>query len=264
MKSIKSLASAALLLAVSMGFTSCSDDDDNKAFVVSFNDPSITMDSKTSAWADVMKEGSAQLYYSCFSFSHSVTVTEWGGTKYYSWDGFCPSTSSDVEDRSEAGDWVDHQWGAITGKGLNPGKPYMLAYWNSWDEMSLTKPDYPSLAISYAIDSKVFAPQSVAITNSTWVYYALKKGSAPAVAFGDNDYLYLYINGVKDGKVTGTVTVTLAKGKDILDTWETVDLTSLGDVNSIYFQMKSSDSSEMYGMNTPAYFCLDNFEVIVK
>ena len=56
MKSIKSLASAALLLAVSMGFTSCSDDDDNKAFVVSFNDPSITMDSKTSAWADVMKE----------------------------------------------------------------------------------------------------------------------------------------------------------------------------------------------------------------
>ena len=93
MKSIKSLASAALLLAVSMGFTSCSDDDD-KAFVVSFNDPSITMDSKTSAWADVMNENSGQLYYSGFSFSHSVTVTEWGGTKYYSWGGFCPSMSS--------------------------------------------------------------------------------------------------------------------------------------------------------------------------
>lgn len=262
MKSIKSLASAALLLAVSMGFTSCSDDDD-KAFVVSFNDSSITMDSKTSAWADVMNENSGQLYYSGFSFSHSVTVTEWGGTKYYSWGGFCPSMSSDVEDRSEAGDWVDHQWGAITGKGLNSGKPYMLAYWDSYGEMGLQKPDVPALEITYNSGNKTFAPQSIAVTNSTWTYYALKKGSYPAVAFGDNDYLYLYINGVKDGKKAGTVKVTLAKGKDILDTWQTVDLTSLGEVNSIYFQMESSDSGN-YGMNTPAYFCVDNFKVIVK
>ncbi len=260
MKSLKSLASAALLIAVSMGFTSCSDDDE--AFVVAFDNASILMDSNTSAWGEVYDVNfTGKLQYSGFSFSHTASASEWGGVTYYSWGGFCPTLSSDVEDRTEAGDWVNHQWGAITGKGVKAGRPYMIAYWDEYTESMMNGDKI--LKISYTLGDKVFKPQSVAVTNSTWAYYAMKNGSAPAKPFGDNDYLYVYANGVKGGTVTGTVKIELAKGKNILNSWKSVDLTSLGEVNYIYFTMESSDASD-YGMNTPAYFCLDDFKVIVE
>lgn len=261
MFTLKSFFKSALVMAVAVGFTSCSDDDDE--ILVSFDNAAITMDSATSAWSAVY-DNDAQLSYSGFKLSHSASVTEWAGVKYYSWNGFCPSVSADVEDRTEVGDWVDHQWGAITGKGMKAGRPYMLAMWDAWGEMSLEQPESPVLEISYTLGNKVFSPQSVAVTNSTWVYYALKNGSYPAKPFGENDYLYLYINGVRGGAKTGTVKVELAKGTDILNYWKKVDLTSLGEVSSIYFQLESSDANPTYGMNTPAYFCLDDFRVVVE
>ena len=37
-----------------------------------------------------------------------------------------------------------------------------------------------------------------------------------------------------------------------------MDLSSLGSVKTLNFSMESSDVGD-YGMNTPAYFCMDNF-----
>jgi hypothetical protein len=39
--------------------------------------------------------------------------------------------------------------------------------------------------------------------------------------------------------------------------WTWVDLTSLGDCDSLSFSLSSSDNG-MFGMNTPAFFCIDN------
>jgi hypothetical protein len=44
----------------------------------------------------------------------------------------------------------------------------------------------------------------------------------------------------------------------ILKTWEWVDCGKLGLVDSIYFNLTSSDVGA-FGINTPTYFCLDNF-----
>jgi hypothetical protein len=47
------------------------------------------------------------------------------------------------------------------------------------------------------------------------------------------------------------------KGKDfILRDWKYVDLTTLGEVDSLYLRMTSSDVG-VFGMNTPAYICID-------
>jgi len=46
----------------------------------------------------------------------------------------------------------------------------------------------------------------------------------------------------------------------ILNEWSWFDLSSLGNVNSIRFKFSSSDVSE-WGMNTPAYFCMDDLGV---
>ena len=44
----------------------------------------------------------------------------------------------------------------------------------------------------------------------------------------------------------------------IVTTWEWVDLTSLGNVDSLVFNLSSSDNGT-FGMNTPAFFCMDDF-----
>jgi hypothetical protein len=43
----------------------------------------------------------------------------------------------------------------------------------------------------------------------------------------------------------------------IVDEWTWVDLSSLGAVDSLSFTLTSSDVGQ-FGMNTPAYFCMDN------
>ena len=92
----------------------------------------------------------------------------------------------------------------------------------------------------------------------------------PAKKFGgasgdDPDWFVLTIIG-KDsqGLVTDTVDFYLAdytfadNNQDyIVDTWEYVDLTSLGAVESLEFTLSSSDVGQ-WGMNTPGYFAMDN------
>lgn len=43
----------------------------------------------------------------------------------------------------------------------------------------------------------------------------------------------------------------------IIDTWQKIELSSLGNVKSVQFNLSSSDTGE-FGMNTPSYFVLDN------
>ena len=44
----------------------------------------------------------------------------------------------------------------------------------------------------------------------------------------------------------------------ILKTWKWVNLLPLGDIDSLSFSYRSSDVGQ-FGMNTPGYFCMDNF-----
>ena len=43
----------------------------------------------------------------------------------------------------------------------------------------------------------------------------------------------------------------------IVDTWTSVDISSLGAVNQLTFKFESSDNGT-FGMNTPAYVCIDD------
>ena len=63
--------------------------------------------------------------------------------------------------------------------------------------------------------------------------------------------------------MTGTKDYYLADLRDeakayIINDWRYVDLSGLGKVKTIGFEMSSSDTGD-WGMNTPAYFCFDNF-----
>lgn len=117
------------------------------------------------------------------------------------------------------------------------------------------------------------------ITNSTYAANSMRDGDAFAKQFGSpndasgspdgtngEDWFLLTIKGYSAGNLTtDSVNFYLAdyrfanNSQDyIVKDWQWVDLTSLGNIDSVYFQLSSSDVGA-FGMNTPAFFCLDNF-----
>jgi hypothetical protein len=104
------------------------------------------------------------------------------------------------------------------------------------------------------------------ITNSAYAYTSMLNGDAYAKKFAQGDWFKLTITGLDaDGKETGTKEFYLADLRDadsskhfIVNDWRYVDLSGLGKVKSLKFMLDSSDTGS-WGINTPGYFCLDDF-----
>ena len=62
----------------------------------------------------------------------------------------------------------------------------------------------------------------------------------------------------KNGAVVDTVAVELASDGAYITEWTYVDLSQLGEIDGLTFGMTSSDTGD-WGMNTPAYFAMDDF-----
>ncbi|MDI9339945.1 MAG: DUF4465 domain-containing protein [Sediminibacterium sp.] len=112
------------------------------------------------------------------------------------------------------------------------------------------------------------------VTNSTYAYKSMKNGDQFAKKFGgatgnDPDYFKLTVKGYLGGAMkTDSVEFYLADFRNsnnnldyIIDNWQWVNTSSLNQVDSITFILRSSDVGQ-FGMNTPAFFCLDNFTTI--
>jgi len=107
-------------------------------------------------------------------------------------------------------------------------------------------------------------------TNSTYAYNTLRDGNAFSKKFGgesgnDPDYFRVKFFGHNQGSHSGdTILFYLADFRNsdnsqdyTIKNWTWVDFTSLGNVDSVGFLFESTDVG-MFGMNTPAYFCIDN------
>jgi hypothetical protein len=174
-------------------------------------------------------------------------------SQWSSWSGFAIST---MQDTTTAGYLNDLS--AITGSGYN-SLTYAAAYLTGEKRIALEG------------DAAGGIVNGFYITNSTYAYLSMRDGDAFSKKFGgitgdDSDFFLLTIKKYKDG-VLGAETVefyladfrSTDNSQDyIVNTWEYVDLTSLGDVDSLSFNLSSSDNNAA-GMLTPAYFCMDDF-----
>ncbi|MFT5723590.1 MAG: hypothetical protein ACI9JN_000704 [Bacteroidia bacterium] len=107
------------------------------------------------------------------------------------------------------------------------------------------------------------------INNATYPALSMLNGDGFAKKFGgtdgnDADYFRVIAKGYI-GSDSSESSFYLAdyrftdNSKDyVVTNWTHWNLQHLGDVDSIVFRMESSDTGQ-YGMNTPAFFCLDNF-----
>ena len=172
-------------------------------------------------------------------------------TLFGSWDGWAVSN---ITDDTTPG-W-GNQYSAIPGSGAGGSSNYGVAY------IGFVEPPEARLGVSRIIDGAYFS-------NTTYAYYSMLNGDSFAKKFGgatgdDEDWFLLTIRGFNGVSVTGTVDFHLAdfrfsdNGLDyIVDDWTWVDLTGLGEVTSLEFALSSSDVGQ-WGMNTPAYFAMDN------
>lgn len=249
MKQLRYTLWAIAAAAIALGFTSCSDDDDQPStdITVNLSQSGITYDAD-GVWADCYTYPSTgALNIDGVLFSHDVQ--DFGDIKM--WDGFCPSRVDDTADYPE--ERYLHQFASITGGGVaGPGTPYLVAYYNSYSTSYSTTIRMP--------DGSLFNPQSLWVTNTTYAYYEMLLGSSFANKFEGDDTFTLTISGVNEGGIVGSVDVKLASGTDILYTWKKVDLSGMGMVEGLVFTLASTDTDTATAvMNTPAYFCLDNF-----
>ncbi len=170
------------------------------------------------------------------------------------WDGW---TYSNTTDTTTAG--AANQYSAFTGGGLASAN-YGVAF------IGYAAPP----AIEFATPSLV---SSASFTNTTYAALSMLDGDSFAKKFGgasgnDPDYFKLTIVGRDAASaVTGTVEVYLADYRFannaddyLLRTWTAVDLSALGAVSRLEFGLASSDNGA-FGMNTPAYFAMDDLTV---
>lgn len=123
----------------------------------------------------------------------------------------------------------------------------------------------------FKIDEQAFTPTEVSVTNATYTYLSMLNGDAFATQFGDVtntslgvDSLVLSIYALDvNMQRTDSVNFYLADFTDgntiLVNTWTTVDLSTLGSVYGLDFNLTSSDNG-LFGMNTPNYFSFDNLK----
>ena len=119
------------------------------------------------------------------------------------------------------------------------------------------------------------------ITNTTYAWKAIKSGNMFSRRFGDTtgtgsgtsipqgeypDWFKVIVRGYRSGAmITDSVEYYLADYRPTgtindyaIKNWQFVNCSSLGQVDSVMFELKSSDTGN-FGMNTPAYFSIDDF-----
>ena len=184
----------------------------------------------------------------------------WYFTNYYSsyfWGGFTASNRSDL---TQTG--LNAQYTAITGAGYDGSSQYAVAY------------TMGAQTDVYAADGSSQTITGCYVTNNLWAYQSIVNGDASATPFGgtsgnDPDWFKLTATGKNTaGQTVGTLDFYLAdyrfanNNEDyVLDTWEWFDLSPLGEVATISFSL-SSTKGDSWGMLTPAYFCMDDFNGI--
>ena len=162
--------------------------------------------------------------------------------------GYANSTSTKYES-------LDDQWNNIVGGGYDNSKNYGVSYASAY---------YGPCTVKVLNHEGGIVVPGFYITNSAYAYVSMLNGDAYAKKFGEGDWFKLTIKGFDaEGAETGTKEYYLADLRDadkayIINDWRYVDLSGLGKVSKLSFELTSTDNGD-WGMNTPAYFCFDNF-----
>ncbi|MCX6240174.1 MAG: DUF4465 domain-containing protein [Bacteroidia bacterium] len=231
-------------------FTACQKEDRDLVETKTVDFESLTLGS-TSFWNG--SDGTGEFNASGIKFKNNYNAM------YGSWDGFVYSQKADITTSGYI-----NQYSVFDGT-------------NATNKFALYYPPFGADAFALFPTGSEYNIKSISVCNSTYTALSMKNGDASfSKKFGgttgnDKDWFKMTVIGFNAvGDSVKSVDFFLAdyrfddNSKDyIVNKWTTVDLASLGKINKITFRLTSTDNGA-WGMNTPAYVCLDNikYEVV--
>ncbi len=208
------------------------------------------------AWFGQPTDGDTVFTSGSFIFENNYNAS------WNSWSGWA---YSNVTDNTTPG--YDNQFGNVTGSGEGSAQ-FGMCYASDFSNNRIFLPGGNPLELN-----------AVSITNSTYAYLSMLNGDVIGKQFGSpndasgnpdgtngEDWFLLTIYGLDSDslRTNDSINFYLAdfrfsdNSQDyIVDSWISVNLGSLGEVYGLDFALTSSDNG-MFGMNTPAYFAIDN------
>lgn len=174
---------------------------------------------------------------------------------WFSWWGFA---YSNIDNTNTPG-WAN-QYASWSGSDLSGTGNYAIVF----DDAYSPEKD----VVTFPVETRV---QGFHINNATYPALSMRDGDLFAKKFGgpsgnDPDWFLLTVTGAdSSGQNCGTTTFYLADFRftnnaqdDIVGSWTWLSLTNLGHrVKTLHFALSSSDNGG-FGMNTPAYFAMDD------
>ncbi len=224
--------------AVSMFFSSC-EKEEVKKDQITFEDFNLD-DSGVYNGSDLVGE---------FILGNAVFPVSYNSEWDFWQSGFAISNHKDTQTQGS-----ENLYSSIAGGGALGSENF--AIFTSWGSDTL----------KFIVPEKV---TNLSITNSTYAYYSMLYGDQFAKQFGgdsgdDSDFFNLKISCVNDANETWEIEINLAdytytnNAEDfILDGWYDIDLSEVGYIQYMSFSFESTDVGD-FGMNTPAFVCIDN------
>lgn len=217
------------------------------------------------SWTGTYDDDAESIDSQVFVFVHGSMAdwnTWWGFTASNHADNACPANTliQQWSNMAKGGIVLNDDGTVKTDKFSAPvvsaAVPYIVGFYSPF---MCARP----LDMSFA-EGKSYDAVGIYVNLNSYAYYSMEYGDAFARAFTNGDRFTLTIHGVAADESEKTIDVNLAEYSNgdltINRGWKYVDLTELGTINELYFTLDSTDSGD-YGMNTPAYFCLDKLMV---
>ncbi|MCH5219286.1 MAG: DUF4465 domain-containing protein [Muribaculaceae bacterium] len=261
---IKKLVLTSALLGVSL-FVCAQNESEIIVLDLSKSTTPLTFDTTNGMWEGTYDDDETEIESQVFSFVHNSM------SDYNTWWGFTASNSVDNKRQDNTltyqfsnmglGGIVLNEDGTIKTNSFGAPEtsgemPYLVAF-------AMTGFSKHPADMTF-IDGESYEAVGAYFNLNSYTYYCIEYGDSFARAFNNGDKFTLTVHGIADDDTEKTVDVELAAYNNgnltINRGWTYVDLSELGVVNQIWFSMNSTDSGA-YGMNTPAYFCMDKLMV---
>lgn len=217
----------------------------NSQDVVDFEELTLSPESH---WNGSDLSGSFTSKYLTFYNSYDTACSSWMGWAYTN------------ETDNTTYDW-NNCFSSAYGSGENNSENYAVSFigsdWmNNYEQIpsiiSINKSEISSQIASMSMSVCLNANAYLYITNDDFYqnnnHYLMMKISAVNSETGNSSSQNIYL---ADFRAETTEPFAV-------NNWKTIDMTWAIDYDSLVFTFESSDSGD-YGINTPAYFCLDNF-----
>lgn len=205
-----------------------------------------------SFWCGELDEEDEDMGFSTSWFdSGSFSFNNFYWPEYDTWSFFAYSSRTEKTFTS----YKEDQFNSITGGGADDSHIFGVAFPASYMGKTVME--------VYDGETPAVIP-GMFVVNTAWVVDCILNGDGFEGPFETGDWLKLILTGMNGEEQTGVIEFYLADYRSdntdlhyYLDEWTWMDLSELGDVTSVQFNIDSSKANA-YGVTTPTYVCIDN------